>query len=125
MNAQTHTRRDHAFVIGLFTGMAAGAGLAIWLTPRLGSELRERVTDSARNWGHQAAEQYQQASTRVGEAVDELTRKGQGVRDDVADAVASGARELERYATAAKSGRAGRTAKHSAAERSISKPRSL
>jgi len=117
MNASTRTRLDHAFVIGLFTGMAAGAGLAIWLTPRLASELRERVSDSARNLGQQATEQYQQASARVGEAVDDLTRKGQGVRDDVADAVASGARELERYAIAAKSGRVGRTAKQSAADR--------
>jgi gas vesicle protein len=125
MNASTQTRRDHAFVIGLFTGMAAGAGLAIWLTPRLASDLRERVADSARNLGQQATEQYQQASARVGEAVDDLTRKGQGVRDDVADAVASGARELERYAIAAKSGRVGRTAKPSAADRPISKTRSL
>ncbi len=107
-------------MLGLFTGTVAGAGLAMWLAPRLASELRERVTDSARNLGQQAAEQYQQASTRVGEAVDELTRKGQGVRDDVADAVASGARELERYATAAKSGR-GQTGQHSGG-RSTSKP---
>ncbi len=121
MNAPT-CRRDHGFVLGLFTGMVAGAGLTIWLAPRLASELRERVTDSARDLGERAAEQYQQASTRVGEAVDELTRTGQGVRDEVADAVASGARELERYATAAKSGR-GQTGKHSAA--SIPKPRSL
>lgn len=125
MNEHTQTRRDHRFVIGLFTGMVAGAGLAIWFTPRRASELRERVTDSARNLGQHAAEQYQQASTRVGEAVDELARKGQGVRDDVADAVASGARELERYATAAKSERVGRAGKHSAADRSLSKPRSL
>src|SRR6185436_8052219 len=125
MNEHTPTRRDHRFVIGLFTGMVAGAGLAIWFTPRRASELRERVTDSARNLGQHAAEQYQQASTRVGEAVDELTRKGQGVRDDVADAVARGARELERFATAAQSDRGTETRKQSAADRSASKPRSL
>ena len=47
-----------------------------------------------------------QASTRVGETVEDLTRKGQDVRDNVADAVARGAHEVERFATAAKSGRA-------------------
>jgi hypothetical protein len=39
----------------------------------------------------------------------ELTRKGQDVRDDVADAVARGAREVEDYAIAAKSDRAAGT----------------
>jgi hypothetical protein len=79
------------------------------------------MTDSARSLGQRASEQYQQASTRVGEAVDELTRKGQGVRDDVAEAVARGAHEVERYATAAKSDRATEARKHSAADRSASK----
>ena len=125
MNSQVQKRRGYGFVVGLFTGTVAGAGLAIWLVPRMASELRERVTDSARNLGHQANEQYQQASARVGEAVDELTRTGQGVRDDVADAVASGARELERYATAAKSGRGPESGKRQAAGRPASRPPSL
>jgi gas vesicle protein len=37
--------------------------------------------------------------------VNRAIRQGQDVRDDVADAVARGAREVERYATAAKSDR--------------------
>jgi hypothetical protein len=41
------------------------------------------------------------APQRVGETLDQITRKGQGVRDDVAEAVARGAREVERYATVA------------------------
>jgi|RhiMethySRZTD1v2_1073278.scaffolds.fasta_scaffold2425461_1 gas vesicle protein len=126
MNEQTtQEHRDYSFVIGLVTGTVVGAGLAMWFVPRLGSELRERVTDSARSVGQRASEQYQQASTRVGEAVDELTRKGQGARDDVAEAVARGARELERFATAAQSDRGTETRKQSAADRSASKPRSL
>ena len=106
MNAHTQQHRDYGFVIGLLTGTCVGAGLAMWLAPRLASELRERMSDSARSLGQRASEQYQQASTRVGEAVGELTRKGQGVRDNVAGAVARGAHEVERYATAAKSDRA-------------------
>jgi len=125
MNAHTHEHRDYGFVIGLVTGTFVGAGLMMWLAPRMASELRQRMTDSARSLGQRAAEQYQQASTRVGEAVDELARKGQGVRDDAADAVARGAHEVERYATAAKTERVAETRKHSAADRSASKPRSL
>ena len=120
MNAYTREHRDHGFVIGLLSGTVVGAGLAIWLVPGLASELRERITGSARSLGKRASEQYQDASTRVGEAVDELTRRGQGVRDDVADAVARGAhevergaREVERYAIAAKSDGAAETRKQS------------
>jgi len=40
-----------------------------------------------------------------GDAIAGITRKGQDVRDDLADAVARGAHEVERYATAAKSDR--------------------
>ena len=104
MDTYTENYRDYGFVIGLLTGTVVGAGLLMWLAPRTASELRQRVTDSARDLGQRASEQYQEASTRVGEAVDELTRKGQGVRDDVAEVVARGAHEVERYATAAKSG---------------------
>jgi gas vesicle protein len=105
MNQQTPERSDHGFVIGLLTGTVVGAGLAVWFAPRLATELRERIADSAKNLGKLATEQCQEASARASDAVDELTRKGQGVRDDVADAVARGAREVERFATAAKSDR--------------------
>ena len=90
MNAHTQDR-DYWFGIGLLSGTFIGVGLAMWLVPRLRSELRERMTDSARSLGNRASERYQQASTHVGEAVDELTRKGQDVRDDLAGAVARGA----------------------------------
>jgi gas vesicle protein len=125
MNAQTQEHRDHSFVIGLLTGTVIGAGLAMWFAPRSASELRKRVTDSARNLGERVSEQYEQASTRVGEAVDELTRKGQDVRDDVADAVARGAHEVERYATAARTDRVAEVRKHSAADRSAARRHSL
>ena len=124
MNAYMQERRDYGFVIGLLTGTFVGAGLAMWLAPRSASEVRQRMTDSARRLGKRAVEPYRQASTRVGEVVDELTRKGQGVRDDVAEAVARGAHEVERYATAAKSDRVTETRKHSAADRSAPKSRS-
>src|SRR5207249_868674 len=104
MNARTQEHRDYGFVIGVLTGTLVGAGLMMWLAPRLASDLHQRMTDSARGLGKRASQLYQQASTRVGETVDELAPKGQGVRDDVAEAVARGAHEVERSATAAKSG---------------------
>jgi len=100
MDTQTPQHRDYGFVIGLMTGTFVGAGLALWLAPRGASELRDRMTDSARNLGERATERFQQVNARVGEAVDELTRAGQGVRDDVAGVVARSAREVERFATA-------------------------
>ena len=91
MNTDTYVRRDGTFAIGLLAGAVVGLGLAVWLAPRLRSELRQRVTDSATT-----------VRVRVAEAADELVRRGQAVRNDVADAVARGAHEVERQAVAAK-----------------------
>jgi gas vesicle protein len=105
MDTPTQHPRDYRFAIGLMAGAFVGAGLMMWLAPRSAAELRDRVTRSARKLGNRASEQYRQASAGVGEAVDDRARKGQGVRDDLAGAVARGAHEVERLATAAKSDR--------------------
>lgn len=118
MNAQTQEHGNYGFILGLAAGTVVGAGLAMWLAPRAAAELRQRVTDSARSLGKRASDSYREASTRVGDVVDDLTRKGQGVRDEVADAVVRGAHEVERYATAVKAGPA-ETTRHSAADRSV------
>ncbi len=94
-----------SFLIGLITGSAIGAGLAIYFAPRLASELRQRVTDSTTDLRNAASEGLQHVATRVADAVDrvvdvadDVTRRGQAVRDDVADAVARGAHEVGRGA---------------------------
>jgi gas vesicle protein len=87
MDERNQERRDCRFAIGLVTGTVVGAGLAIWFSPQLANQLRGRVVDVAKN-----------LRGRAGEAIGELTKKGQGVRDDVAGAVARGAHEVERYA---------------------------
>jgi gas vesicle protein len=102
---QVQERPPYGFVIGLAAGTIVGAGLALWLAPRLASELRQRATDSARHMGQKVSDQYHRASDRVGEAVEDLTRKTDEVRDGVADAVARGARGVERLAVAVRSDR--------------------
>jgi hypothetical protein len=113
MNETTQPSADLRFVAGLFTGALVGAGLAIWLAPR-------------------ASEKYQHASTRVGEVIDDLTRKGQDVRDEITGAVArgahdvaEGAHDVEHFATAARSRRVGKASGHSAVGTSPSKPQSV
>ena len=98
MNEPMNDRRDYRLAVGFLAGAAAGVGLMMWLAPRSTSELRKRVTDSARNLGQRASARFQQASDRVGDTVDDLTQKGYGVRDDVAGAVARGAHEVGRGA---------------------------
>jgi gas vesicle protein len=100
MDTQTPEHRRYGFVVGLVAGACVGAGLALWLAPRAASELGERLTDSARGLGERASERLREVNARVGDAVDELTRTGQGVRDEVAGVVARSAREVERFATA-------------------------
>jgi gas vesicle protein len=100
MDTQTQEPRHYGFAIGLLTGTFVGAGLALWLAPRAASELGTRLTDSARSLSERASERLRDVNARVGETVDDLTRTGQGVRDEVAGVVARSAREVERFATA-------------------------
>lgn len=88
MTADTRDRCDHRFLTGVLMGAFMGAAAAIWLAPRVAA---------------------------FGRAVDDFTKKGQRVRDDVADAVARGAHEVERIATAAKSDGVAETRQHAAA----------
>ena len=120
MDAPIQDHRDYGFIVGLLAGTFVGAGLMMWLAPRMRSEVRQRMTDSARTLGQRASKQYQQATGRVAEVVDELAQKGHAVRHDVADAVVRGAQKVERYATAAKGDRGTDASEHPAADRTIS-----
>ena len=88
--------------MGLIAGGAIGAGLAIAFAPRLRSELRQRVKTSAADVSHAASQGYQEVSSRVAGVVEGVTARGRAARDDVADAVGRGAREVEQFATASK-----------------------
>jgi gas vesicle protein len=91
------------FVLGLITGGVLGAALAIALAPKLAAELRGRALDVAGDLSDAAATRYRDATTAVRTAVDDATARGQAVRDDLADVVVRGARNVEQFAAAAKS----------------------
>ena len=100
-----NTNHGGSFLLGLITGSAIGASLAVYFAPRLALELRQRVTDSTTGLRNAASERFQGVATRVADVVervadvaDDVTRKGQAARDDVADAVARGAHEVGRGA---------------------------
>jgi len=72
---KSHTQSPpYGLVVGLAAGMVVGAGLTLWLAPRVASELRERMSDSAKSVGQRASDHYQEASNRVGDAVEAPTR---------------------------------------------------
>ena len=103
MDVDTQTR-NYGFVLGMLTGTVLGAGAMLLLAPRAAGEARQRIADSAKDLAERASDQYGQVSGRLGSALEDLSAKGKGVRDGVADAVVRGAREVERFAAAAKAG---------------------
>lgn len=104
MHTETPDRRDYRLAIGLVTGAVVGAGLTMWFAPRIRAEIRQRLADSTKELREGTFEYFAKANARVGEAAEDLTRKGQQARDDVAGAVARGAHEVERFANASKTG---------------------
>lgn len=114
MNGQEKQGHDYRFMAGLAMGSVVGAGIAMWLAPRAAAEIKARAVDSMKDLGNVATERYRDVKLRVSGAVDDLTRKGQGVRDDMCDTVVRGAKnvelaaqDVERYAADAKTHKVG------------------
>jgi gas vesicle protein len=118
--AQEHcSHGHHGLAIGFLTGSVIGAGLAMYFAPRAASEIRKRVLNSASALRDTAAARYRRASAQVGDAVEDLAKKGQNVVDGACDAVAGGAHAVaqgahevergahgvEQFAVAAKRGK--------------------
>jgi gas vesicle protein len=123
MNSDMQASQPYGFALGLLTGTVIGAGLAMWLAPRAVSELRERVIDSAKSLGNRVGQQREQVATYVEETAEDLSRRGQVVRDNIAEAVAHHAHEVAAYATAAESDRVKAAGKRSANARPAPAPR--
>ena len=109
MNGQATQNHDYRFLTGLVIGGVVGAGLAVLLAPRAAAEIKAQAVDSVKNLGNAVSGRYRDARLRVTDAVDGLTRKGQGLRDGVCDTVVRaaqdvelGAQDVQQYATDAK-----------------------
>ncbi len=98
MNRHSWENHYPGFFFGLVTGAALGTALAMYFSPKIGSEIRKRVAASAKDLGDTATEYYEEASTRVGDAVKDLTSRGRKARKAAADVVARGAHNVARGA---------------------------
>jgi gas vesicle protein len=99
------TNHGSSFLLGLITGGAIGAGLVLCCVPRLASALRRRMTDSTTDLRNLASGGLHDVKARVADVLDrvadtaeDVTSRGQAIRDDVADAVGRGAHEVGRGA---------------------------
>ena len=92
----------NSFAQGVLFGSVLGAGLVLLLAPRAAAEARRTLADSANSLRDATTDQYDQARRRVVATVDEVVARGAGVRNDVADAIGRGAREVERVAVSVK-----------------------
>jgi gas vesicle protein len=98
MNTRPENGGNNGFLIGLITGGVIGAGLVMAFAP----DLRKRLKTSAADLSHAVSDGYQEAGARITGVVDGVGARGQAIRDDVADAVGRGAREVEQFAMASK-----------------------
>jgi len=100
-----NTNHGGSFLVGLIAGGAIGAGLAIYFSPRLASEIRQRLTDSTNDLRNAASARVKDVATRAADVVDrvadvadDVASKGQAVHDGVADAVGRVAHQVGRGA---------------------------
>jgi gas vesicle protein len=98
MQTRSENGGSSGFLIGLITGGVIGAGLVMAFAP----DLRKRLKTSAIGLSDAVSDGYQEAGARITGVVDAAGARGQAIRDDVADAVGRGAREVEKFAMAAK-----------------------
>jgi gas vesicle protein len=94
MNAPEEDR-DYRFATGLVLGGIVGAGVAMWLAPRAAAEIKARAAETAKSFGDAVTDRYRDARLRVAGAVEGMSRKGQGLRNDACDTVARAAQDVE------------------------------
>jgi gas vesicle protein len=100
-----------AFFTGLFAGAVIGAGLGLWFAPKAGEEMREQLTDSAKEFGQKASKTVNDLADRGREVFDRarevMTTAGDqfthvaGEASKAAGAMASTARRGAQNVTAA------------------------
>jgi gas vesicle protein len=93
------------FLLGLVGGALMGAAAGVLFAPQISAALRNmrrQLTDTAAGASGAAAEQYREATTRVGDAVDDLQQKGRAVYGKALTAVVRGAEDVRERATEAR-----------------------
>jgi gas vesicle protein len=105
MNQMTQDRRPFGFALGLLAGTAVGAGLTMWLAPRVTAEIRGRIEEAVESFGDRAATRLEAASAQVTAAADEIGARGARLRNGIADAVAQSAHDVEQRALRARTDR--------------------
>jgi gas vesicle protein len=93
-----------SFLIGLVGGALIGTAAGVLLAPQINAavrSLRRQLTDAAAGASDAAAAKYRDATTRVGDAVDDLQQKGRGVYGKALSAVVRGAEDVKERATQA------------------------
>ena len=80
MNESTE-QASSGFGLGLLMGVCLGAGVVLWLAPRMTAEIRGRAAESLDKLAETASTAYRQTAARVGETVDAVNRKTRDIRD--------------------------------------------
>lgn len=104
MTQMTQERRPFSFTLGLLAGTAVGAGLTMWLAPRVTAEILGRIEGAVETFGERAATRFEAASAQVGTVADEIGARGARIRNGIADAVAQSAHDVEQRALRARTG---------------------
>jgi gas vesicle protein len=94
------------FLTGLVGGALIGTAAGVLFAPQINAALRNirrQLTDTAVGASDAAAKKYREATTRVGDAVDDLQQKGRAVYGKALSAVVRGAEDVKERATEARS----------------------
>ena len=112
------TRREHTteprlaaaagdssrFLKGLFGGALIGTVAGVLLAPQIHAALRNirrQLRDTAARAGDAAADKYREATTSIGDAVDDLQQKGRAAYGKALSAVVRDAEDVKEPAAAA------------------------
>lgn len=98
------SRQSGRFLKGLFGGALIGTAACVLFAPEINAALRtlrRQLTDAAGDAGDAAAERYREATTRVGNAVDDLPKKSRRVYGKTLSVVARSAEDVAKRATEA------------------------
>jgi len=97
-----------AFFTGLFAGAVIGAGLGLWFAPKSGAEMREQISDQARQFGERAsktandlADRGREVFDRAREVINTAGDQASQVASDAARTLNTARRGAQNVATAA------------------------